>query len=178
MLYIILLLAFFVFFTGAALLFLASAASLIVAALRRRWGVAGISLVLMAVTALPALFTFSVLDGLAWPGRFEPLPVEHLVGSYAVDGSQARLELRSDGGFETSAIGWRELPASGTWSWHQPEAWLPVEQAGYVHLHGDDLVILVLPARRDADLVVERMALADQSGDLRDYLPVRRLEAE
>jgi hypothetical protein len=175
---VILLLAFFVFFLGAALLFLVGAASLIVNAPRRRWRAAGMSLALMALTALPALYTFSVLDGLAWPGRFEPLPAEHLMGSYEVEGSQARLTLSSDGRFEASAGGWRELPPSGTWSWHQPEAWLPAEQAGYVHLEVADRLVLVLPAQRDAGLLVERMALADWNEHTRDYLPVRRLESE
>lgn len=178
MLYVILLVAFFVFFLGAALVFLSGAVSFIVAVLKRRWGVAGIAAALMVVTGLPAFYTFSVLDGLAWPGRFEPLPTDQFVGSYLVVGSEAGLDLHADGNFEATATGWSELPADGTWSWHEREAWGPVEQAGYVHLQRADRVVAVLHARRDAELMAERLDLAGGSEHPTSLLPLRRLEPE
>ena len=159
--HVILLIAFFLFFIGAATIFLIAAASLIVGAGRRRWVAAGLSLALMGVTALPATFTFSVLNQTAWPGRLEAVSAEQVAGRYEVEDSVAHLELSSDGGFEASAQGWGELPAAGAWSWHPAEDWRPVNEAGYVHLHGADRVVLALPAQRDGGLLVERRALDD-----------------
>lgn len=176
MLYVLLLAAFFVFFLGAAALFLGAAVSLVVSAGRRRWVAASISLAVMALTALPATFTFGVLNQTAWPGRYEALSANQVAGHYSVQDSLAQLELGSDGSFETSAEGWGELPAAGDWSWHPAEDWRPANDTGTIHLHGtNNDVVLALPAQRDGRLLVERRALANWGPDMKGFVMASRL---
>lgn len=175
--YIILLIAFFVFFLGAAVLFLVGVASLVVSVGRRRWLAAGLSLALVLATALPATFTFSVLHKTAWPGRFAPLSGEQLAGRYEVEGSVAHLVLRPEGSFDASPEGWGSLPAVGTWSWHAAADWRPVDEAGTIHLHAADRVVLALPAQRGGGLLVEQRALDGWAPGEKGHVTARRASA-